>query len=283
MTERRPLLVVDGDNMAHRAFHALPKTITGKEHRPINAIVGWTSMLLAVWDAEQPRGVFVAWDTLGIPTYRHELWPTYQAGRTFDAALVDQLEELPALGAACGFGVGKNAGYEADDLMAAAVLHETRQGGTCLVLTTDRDMYQLVSESVTILAPTKGIRELARIGTAEVVQRLGVSPDQVPDFKALAGDPSDNVPGAPGIGPKKAAGLLKQFAGLEGMRDAGIFSGSAADQLLCFREIVRLRPDVAVTLPSAGEPCWEGGAQALDALGAATLAERLRQRAILAS
>ena len=111
----RPLLIIDGDNLAHRAYHSMPKTLRSSDgKRPINAIVGWTNMLLTVWEAEQPRSIFVAWDTLGIDTYRHKLWPTYQGGRVFDDAIVKQLNWLPALAAAFGFKNGKGAGYEAD-------------------------------------------------------------------------------------------------------------------------------------------------------------------------
>src|SRR5438552_1561318 len=96
----RPLLIIDGDNLAHRAYHSMPKSLKSADGRPINAIVGWTNMLMTLWEAEQPRSVFVAWDTLGIDTYRHKLWPTYQAGRVFDNAIVRQLDLLPTLAAA---------------------------------------------------------------------------------------------------------------------------------------------------------------------------------------
>src|SRR5205823_8716278 len=152
-----------------------------------NAIVGFTNMVLYLWESEQPRSIFTAWDTLGVETYRHKLWPTYQAGRVFDNAIVRQLDWLPALAAAFGFGVGKKAGYEADDFMAAAARAETRRGGKSLLLTTDRDAYQLVSDTVTVLAPRAGVRDLVRIGPEQVVERMGVLPEQVPDFKALAG------------------------------------------------------------------------------------------------
>src|SRR5262249_24527706 len=149
-----------------------------------------------VWRAEQPRGVFVAWDTLGVPTYRHELWPRYQSGRVFDDEILQQLDLLPPLCAAFGFGVGKAEGFEADDLMAAGALAEVSAGGRCLLLTSDRDSYQLVSEDVTVLSPRRGVRELDRIGPLQVVERMGVLPEQVPDFKALSGDSSDVIPGA---------------------------------------------------------------------------------------
>lgn len=269
-----PLLVVDGDNLAHRAYHSTPKSVTGAGGAPINAVVGFVNMLVNVWQNEQPRGVFVAWDTLGMTTYRHELWPPYQSGRQFDTAIVDQLELLPPLCAAFGFGVGKAPGFEADDLMASATLAEVERGGTCLLLTTDRDSYQLVSEQVTVLSPRRGTRELDRIDPLEVVARLGVLPEQVPDFKALSGDSSDKIPGARGIGPKSAASLLLKYGDLDGVL-ASWGRQADAEQVLMFREVVRMRPEVEVALPASGPPDWQDGAAMLAELGAERLAERM--------
>src|SRR5438876_10765724 len=226
--------------------------------RPINAIVGWTNMMLTVWEAEQPRSIFVAWDTLFVDTYRHKLLPTYQGGRVFDDAIVKQLDWLPAVAAAFGFGVGKKAGYEADDFMAAAAIAETRRGGRSLLLTTDRDAYQLVSESVTVLAPRAGVRDLVRIGPEQVVERMGVLPEQVPDFKALAGDSSDNIPGAKGIGPKAASALLLKYGTLEAILEArtDTISPTLAEQLRIFKRVVSMQTDVDVELPRTAPPNW---------------------------
>jgi DNA polymerase-1 len=270
-----PLLVVDGDNLAHRAYHSTPKTVVAEDGSPINAVNGFVGMLINIWRAEQPRGVFVAWDTLGVPTYRHELWPQYQGGREFDAEILAQLGLLPDVCAAFGFGVGKAAGFEADDLMAAAVLAELNQGGRCLLLTTDRDAYQLVSDDVTVLAPRRGVRELERIGPHEVVARLGVLPEQVPDFKALSGDSSDRIPGVRGIGPKSAAGLLLRYGTLEGVIAAWGRVPEDAELARRFQDFVRLRPTVPVTLPASGPPDWEGGAARLRELGAERTADRM--------
>ena len=199
----RPLLVVDGDSFAHRAYHGLPKSVNR------NAVVGFTNMMLRLWDAERPRAVLVGWDSLETPTYRHEAFPAYQSGREFDASLLEQLAMLPELCGALGFAVGKAPGYEADDFLAAAVRAEEARGGTAVVASGDRDTYQLASEPTTILFPTKGVSEMSRIGPAEVRERYGVEPAQVPDFIALRGDPSDKLPGAKGVGPKGAAELLR--------------------------------------------------------------------------
>src|SRR5437016_2118492 len=262
----RPLLIVDGDNLAHRAYHSMPKSLRSSDgKRPINAIVGWTNMMLTVWEAEQPRSIFVAWDTLFVDTYRHKLLPTYQGGRVFDDAIVKQLGWLPALAAAFGFGNGKRAGYEADDFMAAAAYAETKRGGQSLLLTTDRDAYQLVSDSVMVLAPRSGVRDLMRIGPAQVVERLGVLPEQVPDYKALAGDASDGIPGAKGIGPKAASALLLKYGTLETVLASrtDTIPPSLAEQLLMFKRIVRMQGEVEVDLPETAPPNWAKAAAEL--------------------
>lgn len=269
-----PLLVVDGDNLAHRAYHSTPKSVTGAGGVPINAVVGFVNMLVALWQKEQPRAVFTAWDTLGVETYRHKLWPTYQSGRVFDREIVDQLELLPTVCAKFGLGVGKRAGSEADDLMAAAARTELAAGGTCLLYTTDRDAYQLVSDRVTILTPKRGSRDLDRIGPRQVVERFGVLPEQIPDFKALSGDSSDKIPGLRGVGPKSAAALLLKH----GTLDAVLASWSNRDEValaLKFREVALMRPDVPVELPASGPPDWTTGAEVLRALGANNLADRI--------
>ena len=155
VSARRPLLIVDGDSYAHRAYHALPP-IEGAGGRPVNALVGVANLVVALWVAEQPRAVLVCWDTVGTPTYRNELWPAYQTGREFDDEIVEQLQRLPDLITALGFSVAKVAGYEADDLLASAAMAESMDGGTALVATSDRDAYQLVSDAVTVLAPQTG-------------------------------------------------------------------------------------------------------------------------------
>lgn len=279
-TPERPLLIIDGDNLAHRAYHSMPKSLKSADGRPINAIVGWTNMLVTLWENEQPRSIFVAWDTLGVETYRHKLWPTYQAGRVFDHAILKQLDDLPLLAAAFGFGVGKKAGYEADDFMAAAAVAETRRGGQSLLLTTDRDAYQLVSDSVKVLAPRAGVRDLMRIGPAQVVERMGVLPEQVPDFKALAGDASDNIPGARGIGPKAAASLLLKYGTLEAVLEArtDTISPAIADQLRIFKQVVSMQADVEVELPATAPPNWSAASAELARLGAQNSSERIAAR-----
>ena len=163
---KRPLLVIDGDSLAHRAYHALPKTIRRAEGKPSNAIVGFTNFLLRLWDAEEPRAVVVGWDTLEVPTYRHEALEAYQSGREFDDELLEQLALLPQLVEAFGFASAKAPGYEADDFLAAAVASEEKRGGTAVVATSDRDSFQLASDRTTIIQPIDASAARTASGTA---------------------------------------------------------------------------------------------------------------------
>jgi hypothetical protein len=149
-TQRRPLLVIDGDSFAHRSYHGLPKTILRRGKKGAGAIIGFANFLLRLYAAEHPRAVLVGWDTLEAATYRHEKFPAYQSGREFDDALVEQLAVLPEFVAACGFANAKAPGYEVDDFLAAAVAAEERRGGSVLVASGDRDTFQLASAATTI-------------------------------------------------------------------------------------------------------------------------------------
>ncbi len=268
----KPLLAVDGDSFAHRAYHGLPKSIN------LNAVVGFTNMISRLWEQEQPRAVVVGWDTLEVPTYRHEAFAAYQSGREFDASLLEQLALLPQLCTALRFAPAKAPGYEADDFLAAAVAHEEGRGGTVLVASGDRDAFQLASDRTTILHPVRGVSELARIGPEEVRERYGVEPSQVPDFIALRGDPSDKLPGAKGVGPKTAAELLRQYQSLEAMLADGRFSAQA-DELRLYRRIAAMDPAAPLPeLPDA-QPDWKGGAELVLSWGLNGLADRLAARA----
>ena len=270
---RRPLLVVDGDSFAHRAYHGVPKSIRRRGDKGGGAILGFANFLLRLYESERPRAVLVGWDTLDAPTYRQRAFPTYQSGRQFDAELLDQLEVLPKFVAACGFAFAKQPGYEADDFLAAAVAEEERRGGTAVVATGDRDAFQLASESTTILQPVRA-GEMARIGPAEVRERYGVEPGQVPDFIAIRGDPSDKLPGARGVGPKGAASLLRQYGTLENALAQGRFAAQA-DQLRLFRSIATM--DRSAPLPSLEDqtPRWADAAILIRDWELTRLAERL--------
>jgi DNA polymerase-1 len=263
------LLAVDGDSLTHRAYHALPKSIR------LNAVLGFTNFLLRLWDAEHPAAVLVAWDTLEEETYRNEALPEYQSGRVFEDSIVEQLDLLPGFIRSFGFACAKHAGYEADDFLAAAAANWP---GRVVVATSDRDAFQLANDRVTILQPVKGVSELARIGPAEVRERYGVEPEQVPDFIALRGDPSDRIPGARGVGPKTAADVLRQYGSLEAALEAGRFSAEA-DDLRLYRHIAQM--DAKAPLPKLGpqRPAWAKAAKAANELGLGALAGRLELRA----
>jgi len=268
----RPLLAVDGDSFAHRAYHSVPKSVNR------NAIVGFTNMMIGLWEQTQPRAVVVGWDTLEVPTYRHEAFAGYQAGRVFDKSLLDQLGMLPELCSALDFAVGKAPGYEADDFLAASVASEEGRGGMTLVASGDRDTFQLVSARTTVLQPIRGVSEIARIGPAEVRERYGVEPTQVPDFIALRGDPSDKLPGAKGVGPKTAASLLAQYDSLEAMLEEGRFSAQA-EELRLYKRIASMDAEAPLPeLPDA-RPDWEAGAKLARSWGLNALADRLEGRA----
>jgi DNA polymerase-1 len=274
----RPLLVIDGDSFAHRSYHALPKSIRRSGDRGGGAIVGFANFLLRLYESERPRAVIVGWDTLGAPTYRQRLLPAYQGGRQFDEELVDQLDILPQFVTACGFAYAKAPGYEADDFLAAAVAEEERRGGRALVASGDRDAFQLASASTTILHPLRA-GEMARIGPQEVRERYGVEPSQVPDFIALRGDPSDKIPGAPGIGAKTAAALLRRHGSLEAILATGRL-GDYGDELRLYRKIARM--DAAAPIPTLDDqiPTWDQAAAMARQWDLNRLATRLDEFAI---
>ena len=275
---KAPLLVVDGDSFAHRAYHALPASIQRAGGKRAGAIVGFTNMLLRLWEAERPRAVLVGWDSLDTPTYRHEAFAAYQSGRQFDPELLEQLDLLPELVNALGFGAAKGPGYEADDFVAAAVAREEAAGGNALVATSDRDLFQLASERTTLLMPRRGVSELERIGPAEVRARYGVEPEQVPDFIALRGDPSDRLPGAPGVGAKTAASVLARYGSLDAALADGRFA-AVAEELRLYRRIATL--DASAPLPPLEDqtPAWAEASSLLREWGLTGLADRLAARA----
>jgi len=271
----RPLLVIDGDSFAHRAFHGLPRSIRRSGDRGGGAILGFGNILLRLFETEQPRAVLVGWDTLDSPNFRQRLFPAYQSGRHFDDELIDQLSILPVFGTACGFANAKAEGYEADDFLAAAAAEEERRRGVVLVASGDRDAFQLASACTTILHPFKA-GELARIGPAEVRERYGIEPFQVPDFIALRGDPSDKLPGARGVGPKGAAALLRRYGSLEQAIAEGRFV-EQADQLRLYRRLATM--DSTAPLPSLDDqtPMWDTAAALARQWDLVRLADRLAE------
>lgn len=268
-----PLLVIDGDSFAHRAYHAVPKSVRRADGKGGGAIVGFANYLIRFWQAEQPRAVLAAWDTLSTPNWRQKIFAPYQGGRVFERDIVEQLDRLPELVAACGFANAKAAGFEADDFLAAAVAAEEARGGRVIVASGDRDSFQLASDRTTIVHPLRA-GEVARIGPAEVRERYGVDPAQVPDFIALRGDPSDKIPGARGMGPKGAATLLSQYPTLEDALADGRFAGQAED-LRLYRRLATM--DAKAPIPPLPDmtPAWAEGAALARDWGLKALADRL--------
>jgi DNA polymerase I len=184
---------------------------------------------------------------------------------------------LPELVEALGFAAAKGAGYEADDFVAAAVRSEEKRRGRAVVVTSDRDLFQLATERTVIFTPIRGVSELARIGPDEVRERYGVEPAQVPDFIALRGDPSDRIPGAPGVGPKTAASILNQYGSLEAALGAGRFP-NLRKELELYRRIATV--DASAPLPPLPDqsPTWAEASSLLESWGLGNLAGRLAAR-----
>jgi len=271
---RRALLVIDGDSFAHRSYHALPRSIRRKGDKPAGAILGFANLLLRLYREERPRAVLTGWDTYEEPTYRHEAFAAYQSGREFDDDVIEQLPVIPDFVAACGFANAQRAGYEADDFLAAAAAAEERRGGRVLVASGDRDTFQLASEKTTILYPISG-GGIERIGPTEVRARYGVDPEQVPDFIALRGDPSDKLPGAPGVGAGGAAALLQKYGSLSAILDAGRFA-ALAEELRLYRAIATMNRKAPVPRLGDQTPTWAKAAALAQSWQLKQLAERLQ-------
>ena len=274
MSAERPLLIVDGDSFAHRYYHALPKSIRRADGGGGNLLDGVGGLLIRLWEEESPRAVLAAWDTLTVPTYRHTALPAYQSGRQFDKELLDQLDLAPQLAEAMGFAPAKADGYEADDFLAAGVAFEEARGGTAIVASGDRDTFQLVGERTIVLQPQVGGGPLARIGPAEVRERYGVDPAQVPDFIALRGDPSDKIPGARGVGAKTAASVLAQYGSLEAALEQGRFAAEA-DALRLYRHIATMDREAPLPNLDDQQPTWERAAALAEEWGLGRLTRRL--------
>jgi DNA polymerase-1 len=227
------LLLLDGHSLAYRAFFALPvenfSTTTGQ---PTNAVYGFTAMLITVLRDEQPTHVAVAFDR-GEPTFRHEQYVEYKANRRetpedFRSQLSLIFEVLDAL----GIRRLSAPGYEADDLIATLATEAAAEGMEVLIVTGDRDVLQLVSDKVTVLMTRRGITEMTRFTPAAVLEKYGLTPDQYPDFAAVRGDPSDNLPGIPGVGEKTATKWIAEFGSLQALVDrVDEVKGKAGDAL----------------------------------------------------
>ena len=175
---RRPLLIIDGDSFAHRAYHALPKSVRRRGNKGAGAILGFANILLRFYETEKPRAVLVGWDTNDAPTYRNEALASYHSGQIFDDGLIEQLDVLPDFVKACGFTSAKKAGYEADDFLAAAAAREEKRCGMAIVASGDRDTYQLASDRTTIVQPVRrrGSTHRTQGGSCPLRRRSDASP-----------------------------------------------------------------------------------------------------------
>jgi DNA polymerase-1 len=281
-----PLLVVDAPSLLFRAFYALPDSIVGPDGKPVNALLGTANLILREVEAHEPRAVVLCFGP-DAASYRTELYPTYHAER--EEAMPDDLSPQFAacreFFATFDWTIATSDDLEADDLLGTYAEREAEAGGRALLMTGDRDMYQCAGERVTVLyVRTGGKQGAEEVGPAEVRERYGVDPAQVPDFIALRGDPSDGLPGAKGVGPKTAAELLRRHGDLETVLDHAIreprpkLRGAlldAREELLAFKDIATLR-DAGVERPPDRTTDWGGAAAAARALGMNRLAERLQ-------
>ncbi len=255
--KRRTFAVIDGNSLMHRAFHAVPPTMNAPDGRPTNAIFGFLNMFLKMIDAFNPDGVVVAFDK-GKPRVRMEMLPQYKAQRPpMDPDLHAQFPMIKELLTALNVPILQSEGWEGDDILGTMARLGEQAGCDMLLVTGDRDMYQLVTEHVNVVSTRKGLSDVA-IMTPESVDDLyhGITPALVPDFYGLKGDTSDNIPGVPGIGPKKASALIAQYGSLdEVIAHADEVKGKMGENLrahiddaLLSRKVATIRTDAPVEL-----------------------------------
>ena len=282
MAHTGPLLAVDAPSLLYRAFFALPKSITDGDGHPVNALLGTTNLLLQAIESFQPRAVVMCFGAEAA-TYRKELYEPYHADRPpVPDELEHQWRQVEEFFGAFAWQIEGHEELEADDLLGSYATVETEAGGTTVLFTGDRDMFQCVSDDVLVLFPRGGKDGPEHVGPAEVRKRYGVEPEQVPDFIALRGDPSDGLPGAKGIGEKTAKEILREHGTLDAAIDASIRMrprvGAAlrdgAEELRRFREIATL-VHVPVKRPPDRPTDWAGGAVVARARGMERLAARL--------
>jgi len=297
------LLIADVPWLLYRAFFSLPKSIVGADDRPVNALLGTVNALLATLEARPARAVAACMGAEEA-TYRVKLYPGYHAQRDpMPAELAAQWAKAPALLESLGWTVTTDAELEADDVMFSFALAETTGGGEgseagggdgnghALLLTGDRDLFQAVNDRVAVVTPGKGGGDPTEIGPERVRERYGIDPALVTDFIALRGDPSDGLPGAPGIGAKTAAELLNRYGSLEdvlkiaGADDSDMRLRTALalseneELLLNFKRIATLVPIDGIARPADRATDFASGARAAAELGMKQLARRLEKLA----
>jgi 5'-3' exonuclease len=292
-----PLLIADVPWLLYRAFFSLPKSIKGAGGKPVNALLGTVNALLAASEAQPPRAV-VACFGAEEARYRVEAYPPYHAHRdAMPAELREQWGRAPELLASFGWTIADADELEADDAMGSFARVEAQAGGRALLLTADRDLYQCVEDNVAVLDLGKG-GACSVLGESQVHDRYGIAPGQVPDFIALRGDPSDGLPGAPGIGAKTAAELLRTHSTLEallGQAERQCEGGGIgelrprvaqslhenAELLRTFKRVATL-VELDVKRPPDTSTDFAGGAAKAREIGMERLAKRLDELAVAA-
>jgi DNA polymerase-1 len=281
-----PLLVVDTPSMLFRAFYALPSSIKGADGKPVNALLGAANLILREVEEHEPRAVALAFGP-DAAAYRVKLLPSYHSDR--EAAFPDELgpqwDDARDFFEAFGWYIADTDSLEADDVMGTLARKEVKAGGTALLMTGDRDMFQCVGGQVKVLYVRTGVRGSELIDAREVKRRYGIGPELVPDFIALRGDPSDGIPGAKGVGEKTAGELLRKHGSLEAVLEKAIreprpalrtsLTGSR-DELLAYKEIATLQ-DAKVSRPRSRRTNRKGAAKAARERGMNRLAERLEK------
>jgi DNA polymerase-1 len=277
-----PLLAIDGPFVLYRSFFALPDSIKGTAERPVNALLGAVNLILRIAADKDPRAIVVCFGAEAA-AYRTELYPPYHAQRPpVPDDLQWQFDQAPELFDAFGWSSMTDPGLEADDLLGALAHAEAQAGGQGLIMTGDRDMYQCAADGVSVVFLKQGSSGFEEVDAAEVQARYGIPPELVPDFIALRGDPSDGLPGAPGIGAKTAASLLQRHGSLDAViaaaaqerpRIAAALTDNAA-QLRAFRDIATLRPP-ELDRPDDRPTDLVRGAEAARSHGMNRLADRL--------
>ena len=280
-----PLLAVDAPSLLYRAFFALPQSITDDDGQPVNALLGMANLILFACERHEPRAVVLCWGAEAA-AYRTELFEPYHADRPpMPPELERQWRDAPGFFAAFGWQSALAGDLEADDLLGSFASVETAAGGRTLLFTGDRDMFQCVSDDVTVLFPRGGKDGPEVVDAAGVRERYGIEPAQVPDFIALRGDPSDGLPGAKGIGAKTARDLLREHGTLEDViaaaskpgtmtaRQAGALT-SDPGALRAFKDVATLR-EIDVERPADTPLAAAAAAAAAAERGMNRLAERL--------
>ncbi|PKQ10220.1 MAG: DNA polymerase I [Actinobacteria bacterium HGW-Actinobacteria-9] len=243
---QRTIAVLDGNSLLHRAFHALPPTMTAPDGRPTNAAFGFVSMLAKLVADMRPDGVIIAWDK-GRPAFRSDALAQYKAHRPSAAQeLKDQFPMVKSLMDSLAVPQLELEGWEADDILGTVARRGTSHGMRILLVTGDRDALQLVDENVTVVSTQRGVTDIKLYDAAAVLERFGVRPDQITDYLGLKGDTSDNIPGVPGVGEKTAAKLIAEYGSLDAvLENAGSIKGKLGENLRGHADDARVSREVA--------------------------------------